>query len=430
MQQVVKVAAHVDPAACENVLERQHATWNSLADSLAKAAVERHPAFGFEEGRHLAFDLRDVQVVCHVAAAVLPLWAPCGKLAREPAAAYAAAVSASRAGARAQHRWVPKGEEGHFACAVCLATTRKGPALFARWHSRCKGYNTNFRTLLGGGNGHTIAVGACDGAPFACCVRCGGYATTHARSLRQACPGVPVSGAGRTALKRIASGLHPRGHARVTELWALSAARRVAIGSAPVRQATPSAPVEGTDGDEPLTHHGANRRRGGSPSGQPAARRCMRQDDNEAAETALREPGRRNTSGIADTAPIQPYAAARPYISPQTSVEDSTAVANFERLARAPCSASPRAASGHAGGAGDAIATGERERKVARLASDIQRGPASSSAAGAVPAALSRFELIRKRVIDRGLEGEPKRRQIAEAAGGVALPQSCSDLPG
>ena len=93
--------------------------------------------------------------------------------------------------------------------------------------------------------------------PFACCVRCGGYATTHARGLRQECPGAPRGGAGRTALKRIAVGLHPRGHAKVTNLWALCTARRLAVGNAPLRQTVQygASAVEHTRGIAITTSH-------------------------------------------------------------------------------------------------------------------------------------------------------------------------------
>ena len=230
---------------------------------------------------------------------------------------------------------MPRGAEGQYACAICLATTRKGPALATRWHSHCKGYNVNFRTLLGGGNGHTIAVGVCNDAPFACCVRCGGYATTHARSLRLGCPGAPHSGAGHAALKRIARGLHPRGHAKVTELWALGSARRVAIGSAPVRQATPcdARQVEG-GAAQPAQEGVIALRRDSAEASQLAARSGKRPADD--SRSGVTDSGRR-VSGRAGAAAASatPFDAGPQPAAPSLSrAEHNLAVADFERVAR------------------------------------------------------------------------------------------------
>ena len=91
------------------------------------------------------------------------------------------------------------------------------------------------RILAARGNGNTLAADTAEefrsARPFVICMRCGCYATTHARSLRNACLGAPRTGAGHAALRRTARRTDSSRCACIAKRWSLTEARRISIGT-------------------------------------------------------------------------------------------------------------------------------------------------------------------------------------------------------
>ena len=127
------------------------------------------------------------------------------------------------------HKWEHCADKTAWQLSACFAVTKRGPALGSRWRSACTGFNSAFRTILAQAQGHTLVAGISGDVPFACCVRCGAYATTHARHLRSQCRGNPSTPSSARAVRRVRLGLHPRGHRRVANLYSVGCHRRVAV---------------------------------------------------------------------------------------------------------------------------------------------------------------------------------------------------------
>ena len=162
---------------------------------------------------------------------MLPLWKAEGKCERaEPAVRFPARAAAKRVA----HHWEVLGER--WQCTACLALSRLRVVASSRWRSMCPESNVTLsRILAARGNGNTLAADTAEefrsARPFVICMRCGCYATTHARSLRNACVGAPRTGAGHAALQRTARRTDSSRCACIAKRWSLTEARRISIGT-------------------------------------------------------------------------------------------------------------------------------------------------------------------------------------------------------
>ena len=210
-RQVAKVKAHSVVKDGDSPLEVQHALANQKVDELAKKAAKRHGS-DHEVQNWYASQVDDLVqqagAVYKVAAAVLPLWVS-QQYPRLPARERSnTQVCAQR---KVLHLWAKIG--GRWQCTACLTYCRAASVGPTRWYRKCSGTNQRLKAVVDkSGSGHNLAIGTTvgnrDGLHFVICVRCGAYASTHARGLRESCLGRPGTGAGKCALRRVGCGQH------------------------------------------------------------------------------------------------------------------------------------------------------------------------------------------------------------------------------
>ena len=172
VEDMLKVKAHVDiSAVASDETLRRHAVSKAAADAAAKTAATGHPAWDPDALRQLAADIENAVHTLRVAAHVLPLWRATRAVGyqRHPTTHAVLPLAQRPARPPVSHNRQAAPDATTWQCQNCFAASRLGQAHRARWHSRCLGFKSAFRTLLAQAQGHTLVVGSCGVLPIACC---------------------------------------------------------------------------------------------------------------------------------------------------------------------------------------------------------------------------------------------------------------------
>ncbi len=265
MVQTVKVKAHQTISNIEDEDERWRAIGNDLADKAAKQARLRHPQPSPELAAQISFWERRAPYVVEAVATAMPLFPPLGgKLTRRRRRCTDDAAAKAGPTEVPVHQW--EYAAGRWRCARCWTyVAGQGGVPSSRRGEPCQSDRVPHRQRLFERLGHVMLH--TDGElPITFCARCGGWSSRRANRLARAC-GQPT-GAGKMALKRIASGLHP---------WQ---ARDAKTGKEVGRTRLEVKPILGKTTAPTKSQGPPKRRRGDEEGGQeaPAARR-RRSDD-------------------------------------------------------------------------------------------------------------------------------------------------------
>ncbi len=203
MTALLKVKAHQDVAAIEDLDERWRARGNQLADEAAKEARERHPKPTPEQEATVAYYVRRTPHIVKAVGRAMAMFPPAGgNLPRKgrPAPKGGGGASARRQG----HDWVHA--EGRWRCTRCWTYVLGDEVPVGRRYQKCDGRRVTAAMRRAESLGHHMlhAEGA---LPIAYCSRCGGWSSRRAQLLARPC--APPTASGRAALRRIAKGQHP-----------------------------------------------------------------------------------------------------------------------------------------------------------------------------------------------------------------------------
>ncbi len=199
---VRKVPAHVNPSAVPEGPRRDDAVGNDLADKLAKATVDLHPAPAPAMVQDLEASLRRAKHIVRVIAKVTQCFPPMPRerMRRPPRAVEGATVAIAGA-----HRWTFA--SGLWRCADCLKLTMRPTINGELAHQRCPGSRASLDAAAITARGHTLAKTEA-AIPVIFCVRCGTWSARRAYGLSAPCRGKPAP-SGKQALARISKGLQP-----------------------------------------------------------------------------------------------------------------------------------------------------------------------------------------------------------------------------
>ncbi len=201
----VKVKAHQRIENLTDAQERWLAIGNDLADAAAKEALKRHPQPSPEVDRKIRWwESRARHVVTAVATAMTHFPPLGGKLKKKPRPQPESSGRGDE-DEHPPHRWEFSG--GRWRCARCWTfIAGNGGVPAARRKEACRANRITVQQDQFAKAGHQMLQTEGD-LPITFCARCGGWSSRRANRLSRQCG--PPTPAGRMALRRIASGLHP-----------------------------------------------------------------------------------------------------------------------------------------------------------------------------------------------------------------------------
>ncbi len=173
---------------------------NNAADEGARRAADLHPKPTAEEAARTEFYIKRFPLVARAVGLALELFPPAGgKLKRRPPPA-----NRDQALERGCHVW--EAAPGGWRCELCRTRCGRAKIPLYRRHQKCQGQREDIVAHEYADRGHQIRT-AFGNPPFVFCAKCGGTSLKRAYKLAEACRQPNASG--RSALNRIARGLHP-----------------------------------------------------------------------------------------------------------------------------------------------------------------------------------------------------------------------------